>query len=212
MLEAVPRPAPTRERILDAARQLAMERGFGATTVDAVLEAAEASKGAFFHHFPSKAALGRALIERYADDDVGVLDALVASVEAETDDPVGQLMALLDGFEQGADGLMEVQPSCLFISFIYENELADAGTDAIVADAVLHWRNALLAKLEAAARAQPELADLDLDALADHVWVTYEGAFLLARATGDPSVMRRQLAQVRRYVELLFEPAGAPAG
>ena len=42
---------------LEAAQQLVIERGFSATTVDAILEAAGASKGAFFEHFSSKAAL-----------------------------------------------------------------------------------------------------------------------------------------------------------
>ena len=61
MLDRMLRPTATdtRERILDAAQQLVMERGFSATTVDAILEAAGSSKGAFFHHFASKADLGR---------------------------------------------------------------------------------------------------------------------------------------------------------
>src|SRR5690606_25437002 len=50
--------APIRDRILASARALVLDRGFASTTVDAVLTEAGASKGAFFHHFPSKGALG----------------------------------------------------------------------------------------------------------------------------------------------------------
>ena len=45
---------------------------------------------------------------------------------------------------------------------------------------------------------------MDVDALSDHVWVTFEGAFLLARTTGDPGDMRRQLGVLRRLVEGLL--------
>ena len=41
-------------------------------------------------------------------------------------------------------------------------------------------------------------------ALADHLTVTFEGAFVMTRALGDPGVMRAQLALVRNLVEALF--------
>ena len=54
----------TRIRLLDAAQGLVLERGFAGTSVDDVLSEAASTKGAFFHHFSSKAELGRALVER----------------------------------------------------------------------------------------------------------------------------------------------------
>ena len=59
-------PEKTRERILDAAQALILDHGYGSTTVDAVVNRAGITKGAFFHHFGSKADLARALVERYA--------------------------------------------------------------------------------------------------------------------------------------------------
>lgn len=198
----------TRTRILEAAQRLVLERGFAAVTVDAVIEAAGVSKGAFFHHFPSKGALGRAVVERYADADAATLESAMAAAEAQSTDPAVQLVEFVRYFEEAADGILEVQPSCLFISFIYERELAGAGTDDVVAAAILDWRQRITAKLEEAAAARPALADADLPALADHVFVTFEGAFLLVRGLGDPSAMRRQLAQLRQYLELLLGLVG----
>ncbi len=197
------RPAPARERILDAARRLVLEHGFAATTLDAVLADAGASKGAFFHHFPTKAALGRALVEQYAQADEHVLEEHMSAAEAGSDDAAEQLIAFLRGFEEATDDLLAVQPSCLFVSFIYETELADAGTDGIVLESVMVWRHRILTKLNEAAKRHPRLRELDLTALADQVFTVFEGAFLLARATGDPTAVRRQLAHLRRYVELL---------
>ena len=217
-MTATIRSAPARDRILAAARQLVTAHGFAATTIDAVLAAAGASKGAFFHHFPSKAALGRALVDEYAASDVAVLDAYLAAAEASSDDPGEQVVEFLRQFEAAAGDVVAAQPACLFISFIYESELAGAGTDEVVRDAVLTWRRRLLDKLEQAATTRPRLAVVDLAALADQVFTVFEGAFLLVRATDDPTAMRRQLAHLRHYIELLCDtdcgalPTGAGVG
>ncbi|HEX7096153.1 MAG TPA: helix-turn-helix domain-containing protein [Acidimicrobiales bacterium] len=198
------REGQLRDRILEAAERLTMRHGFAATTVDAVLRAAGASKGAFFHHFPTKADLGRALVERYAAADLALLDAKLTEAEAASDDPAEQLLFLIRSFETAADDAMDAQPTCLFISFIYERDLVDDTTSKVLADAVLHWRRRILDKLEAAAAKHPQLRSVDLEALADHWFATFEGAFLLAGATGDRGVMRRQLSVLRNHLELLL--------
>jgi TetR/AcrR family transcriptional repressor of nem operon len=197
----------TRDRILDAAQQIVLQRGFAATSIDAVLARAPASKGAFFHHFPSKDQLGRALVERYAAADVRMLDELLAAVEAESDDPAQQVIALIGRFEEVAEELAPTSPGCLFVSFIYESRLAADGQDDVIAATILHYRARLLEKLEAAARVHPPAIDVDLPSLADQVFSTFEGGFILARAMDDPGHLRAQLAHLRHYLELLFAVA-----
>jgi AcrR family transcriptional regulator len=51
------RAQQTREMILDAAARLFASRGYGQTSIDAVIAEAGLSKGAFYHHFASKEAL-----------------------------------------------------------------------------------------------------------------------------------------------------------
>jgi TetR/AcrR family transcriptional repressor of nem operon len=195
----------TRERILDAAQRIVLERGFAATSVDAVLAQAPATKGAFFHHFPSKNALGRALLERYVAADERMLEDFIAVAEAQSEDPAEQLVAFVRRFEHAADELAPTQPGCLFVSFIYESELAGGGEDDLIATSIRHWRMRLLDKLEAAARAHPPAVAVDLPSLADQVFTTFEGGFILARAMHDPRHLRSQLAHLRHYLELLFE-------
>jgi TetR/AcrR family transcriptional repressor of nem operon len=194
----------TRERILAAAQGLILERGFAGTSVDAVLAAAPASKGAFFHHFASKNDLAQALLERYASEDLRMLEQFMSAAEAQTDEPAEQLLAFVRQFEQAADELAPTQPGCLFASFIYESQLIREGDDDVIGDTVLVWRARLLEKLEAAARAHPPAVPVDLPSLADQVFTTFEGGFILARAMRDPGLLRAQLAHLRNYLELLF--------
>jgi len=193
-----------RERILDAAQRLVLERGFAATSIDAVIAQASASKGGFFHHFRSKSELGLALLERYAAADKRLLEEFMAEVESESEDPAAQLVAFIRRFEQVAAELAPTQPGCLFVSFIYESQLTGDGSGDVIVGSIREWRERLLEKLEAAARVHPPAAAVDLPSLADHVFTVFEGGFILTRAMDEPTHLPAQLAHVRHYLELLF--------
>jgi TetR/AcrR family transcriptional repressor of nem operon len=199
----------TRQRILDTAERLVIDNGFAATSVDQVIAASGTSKGAFFHHFDSKAALARTLVDRYAAADIGHLDQAVAQVTAATDDPAARVIAFLRVFEDGADELMAAQSSCLYVSVLTERQLASSGTWDQISRAVLAWRAELARLLDDALATRPDAVPVDTSALADHVFVTFEGAFILARSMNDAGHMRAQLRVVRQLLEALLEPRAA---
>lgn len=185
-----------RTRILDAAESLVIENGFAATSVDQVLRAAGTSKGAFFHHFESKADLARALTERYVAGDVQHLHTALAAT-ADVTDPVERVLAFVQYFEEHADELMAAQSSCLYVAVLTEQQLFGNGTAELVTHAIEAWRHEIAGLLKAAGLD-------DGDAVADHVWVTFEGAFLLCRSTGVPGHMRAQLATLRAMLGALL--------
>lgn len=195
---------PMRDRILDAAEVLVMANGFHATTVDAVLETAGASKGAFFHHFSSKADLGRALVDRYASADLDLLEEHMGAAEAASDDPAAQLVDFLLRLEAAGPELAGDEPGCLYVSFVYERLPEAVGLGEVIVHAIESWRDRIVEKLEAIDPPPADLEGADFAALADHVFATFEGAYVLARATGDPDHLRAQLRQLRRYFELLL--------
>ncbi|HSP17337.1 MAG TPA: TetR/AcrR family transcriptional regulator [Thermoanaerobaculia bacterium] len=55
----------SRQHILDAALKLFSHRGYGATSVRDIAEAAGVSKGNVYHHFEDKETIFRALLDRY---------------------------------------------------------------------------------------------------------------------------------------------------
>jgi AcrR family transcriptional regulator len=55
----------SRTQILEAALKLFSHRGYGATSVRDIAEAAGLSKGNVYHHFPDKETIFRALLEQY---------------------------------------------------------------------------------------------------------------------------------------------------
>jgi TetR/AcrR family transcriptional repressor of nem operon len=81
--------APTASRILDVAERLAQTRGFNGFSYADIAAELEISKPSLHYHFPSKAELGEALIERYAER---FSDALTA-IDERGDEPAAKLDA-----------------------------------------------------------------------------------------------------------------------
>ena len=187
-----------RDRILAVAERLVIENGFAATSLDQVIKEAGTSKGAFFHHFDSKLDLGRAITQRYVAADIGQLEWALEQTAAIAD-PAERAVAFVRCFEDAADEVMSAQSSCLYIAVLTEQQLVNNGTADLITHAIQTWREEIAALLRAAALDR----DLDLgdaEALADHVFVTFEGAFLLSRSTGKPEHMRVQLGVLRRLL------------
>lgn len=202
----------TRERLLDATERLVLRQGFAATTVEAVAGEAGVAKGAFFHHFASKGELARTLVRRYADADRAHLDEFLARAERLSRDPLQQLLLFVGLLEDAAAELAGETPGCLFASFCYERQLVDEETRELISGSFRRWREALGPRLEAIAARHPPRVPVDLPSLADVVLTAFEGAFVVARALGDPGVVARQLRHVRNYLELLFAPSPGELG
>ena len=111
MAKQAERRAATTEAILKAGRRLFGERGFAATTIDDIAEAARVAKGAVYHHFATKEAVFEAVfdqvsldlvqeVDRAARTEKDVLAAMVAGTQhyfaACAKGPTGQII-LPDG-------------------------------------------------------------------------------------------------------------------
>ncbi len=194
----------TREKILDAAQALILERGYAGMTVDNVLERVGITKGAFFYHFKSKDDLARSLIRRFADKDAQVYKEVRARAEKLSDDPLQQMLIFIGLFEEMFEGLTEPYPGCLFASYVYEMQQFDDATRALIADSFKKWRALLKQKFDAIAKRYPSQAKADTASLADAFTVVLEGAFITGKALNEPRVIAQQLRHFKNYVSLLF--------
>ena len=198
----------TRTRILDAAEELMLDRGFAGTSVDEVIASAATTKGGFFHHFASKQELARALVERYVAADLELLDDLFDRAEARERRPARAAAARSSrSWRRPLTSLADDLPGCLYASFSYEQHLVDPATRDLIAKAVRAWRVRTRVKLDEVAERYPPRVPVDLDALADQGLAVYEGTFILSRALAEPDLLRGQLGHFRTYLELLFRPS-----
>ena len=203
----------TREKILDAAEQCMLGRGFAGTTVDAILEAAEISRGTFFYHFDTKDDMARALVRRYADTDARISEEFMAKAEGLSRDPVQQVLIFMGLYIQMFEDLGENPPGCLFAIYSYEAGLFDQATHDVIDEAFRHWRQLLGAKLDEAIASDPPRMSVESADLADLAYVTFEGAMIMGRVLNEKQAMVRALKHYRAYLELLFDlvPAVSPA-
>lgn len=82
----------TRERILETASLLFMEKGFSATSIDDILQNVNIAKGTFYHHFISK----EALLESVTDDltRMGYSEIIERMRSTKTDNAIAKLNSL----------------------------------------------------------------------------------------------------------------------
>jgi TetR/AcrR family transcriptional repressor of nem operon len=201
----------TRERILDAAQEQVLRRGFASTSIDQLQEAAGISRGTFFYHFASKDDLARALIRRHAATDHAVNEDLMARAEKLASDPLQQALLFVALIEELFRETGAGEAGCLFASYLYEAGLFDDETNGLILGSIGQFRTLLGDKLALAMESHPPaVPGVDPYLLADLGYSVMQGAFILSRALGDRELSVHHLRQFRSYLELLFGVVGEP--
>ena len=88
-----PERGDARSRLLDAAMLVIREKGFSGTSVDDLCTVAGVTKGAFFHHFESKEALGVAATNHWAETTSSFFNE---APYHDHEDPLARVLAYVD--------------------------------------------------------------------------------------------------------------------
>src|SRR4028119_2351415 len=145
----------TRERILDVAYQAIVEKGFAATSIEELVEAAGITKSGFFYHFKDKNDLARQLLERFLAEDNEILDTLEQRARALADDPLQSFLIFLNLYSEMMDEMPDLHPGCLVATITYQEQMFDPTVRQMNAESVLALRARFARWLEEIAERHP---------------------------------------------------------
>lgn len=191
-----------RDKLLEAAVKLIRASGFAATSVDQLCAEAGVTKGAFFHHFASKEALGVAAAGYWS---VSTSAFFAEAPFHDLRDPVDRVLGYLDLRIALIGGPPEAF-SCVAGTLVQEAFRSSAAIRVAAEASIMGNARALEADLDAAV-AQCGVMGTTGASLARHVQAVIQGAFVLAKTQPEESaasLAREQLAHLRRYFAMLF--------
>lgn len=178
-------PQGTRRKVLDAAAEAFQVKGYHATSIGNLVEAAGVTGGALHHHFATKKAIGLAVISERVSE----------AVEETWIKPVREAASVRQGvrsvFMAIADELdrQGFVRGCPLNNLAHELSLADPDFRAAISLLFGRWRNVVADKMRADQQAGIE-AQTDPERFAALVVATYSGAMAMAKADQDATILR----------------------
>jgi TetR/AcrR family transcriptional regulator, transcriptional repressor for nem operon len=193
----------TRERIVEAARELFFKQGYAATGIAQILKEAGANSGSLYHFFPSKDDLLVAVLEKYQ----GMLEPQVLKPAfTRTSDPIKRLFAVLEGYRLLLEAT-HFELGCPIGNLALEVSNNQPEARRLIIENFRAWCDAIRQLIEEAADRFP--SDIEPSALATHVLATMEGSVMLARAYRSFEPFDQAISQLEDYIQrLMRERAG----
>lgn len=196
--------AETRQRLLDAAREVLATEGYAGASIDRIAATAGYTKGAFYANFPSKEALFIELFEQHKHREQEAFRAFLASD--------GDVLSVLDAIGQDLQGA-RANADWPRLGVELRRQAEHSATLATQVDALQAAQRAALADVVAAlfAKAGRELPET-ADALAN-LFIGVAHGLALMRPTASPrtptpdAVESRMLMLVMRSVIAAAPPA-----
>jgi TetR/AcrR family transcriptional repressor of nem operon len=188
-IERMPRPN-VREELLSAGLETLHSRGFNATSVQDITEAAGVPKGSFYNHFASKDDLGAAVVERYSARN----EARRRILQDLAIPPLARLRRYFEALSE--TGRYPDASGCLLGNFATELSNQSPAIRARVSAAFVSWTDALAQVIDEAQRAGAISGGCAPTALASFVVDAWEGAVLRAKVEKNRAPLDGFLAMV----------------
>jgi TetR/AcrR family transcriptional repressor of nem operon len=205
-------PEATRERLLTAAFEEIHRRGYQAASLDTILTSAGVTKGALYHHFADKAALGRAVIDEVV---VGLtLNRWTEPLARCVGDPIEGIQLVLRAVatEFAAEefaGMVEL--GCPLNNLTQEMSPLDESFRRQLAAAFTLWTTSFADALDRGRAEGLVRDDVDSARVATFVVASIEGSFGLAKNARNAEVVRSNLEILSEYLDSLRTPRSSRA-
>jgi TetR/AcrR family transcriptional regulator, transcriptional repressor for nem operon len=193
----------SKTKLLDAALHVIRAKGYSATRIEDICEAASLTKGSFFHHFKGKEDLALAAADYWSNRTSALFAASAYNDAAALPDPVDRLLAYIDLRKALIQGDLP-DFTCLvgtMVQEVYDTQpvLRNACCSSITGHA-----STLIPDIEAAMRQRGVQGDFTAESLALYTQATIQGAFILAKAKQSAAIASECINHLRHYFELLF--------
>ncbi len=192
-------PDQTRRVLLEAAFEEIHAQGFRKASIDNILKRTGVTKGALYHHFPNKAALGYA-----------VLDELIMPVYYEHWSPIldpdrNPVDALIDVLEmhRGPEYEEHVMQGCPVNNLVQEMSGIDDEFRKRLMRMLDDWVSGVRAALLRGQQQGSVRADIDAQDAAQVIVATFEGCTGFAKCAQDPEIFGQCVGSLIRYCESL---------
>ena len=193
----------TRERIVEAARELFFKQGYVATGIAQILKTADANSGSLYYFFPSKEDLLVAVLEKYR----AMLEPRVLKPAFErASDPMERLFAVLEGYRLLLEAT-NFELGCPIGNLALEVSNSQPEARRLIIENFQAWCGAIRRLIEDAADRLPH--DIKPEALATHVLATMEGSVMLARAYRSFEPFDQAINQLKDYIQRLTRERSA---
>lgn len=189
----------TRDRLIETARNLFLEKGYANTGIAQILQTADVGSGSLYHFFPTKEDLLLAVLDRYKDM---LWPVVIQPVFERVHDPIERVFGVLDGYRQMLT-VTQFTMGCPIGNLALEMSNSHPAARQLLADNFTGWKQAIAGCLTAAADRLP--AQTSANALAEFVLTTMEGAVMLARTYRSLEPYNNAVTQLRDYFDRLLQ-------
>lgn len=193
-----------RLKLLDAAASVIRKKGYTATTVDDLCAEAGVTKGAFFHHFPTKDAMAVAAAEHWSE----ISNTFFATGPYNRyDDPLDRVLGYIEFRKAHLRGPV-AEFSCLVGTMVQEVYATHPDIRRACDASISEQAAKLESDIAGAMKRYRIHASWTARSLALHAHAVLQGAFILAKAKGGSSAAEASVDHLHRYMELLFGRSG----
>ena len=190
-------PERTRARLLQAAFQEVYRSGFRGADLETILGTAGVTKGALYHHFDSKEALGYALVDEVI---LGLIrDKWIRPLKS-AESPIDALI----GVVQSTSLLPKhIECGCPLNNLAQEMSPLDEGFRKRLAKIFSQWHDEIATALREGQKRGVVRSDVDPDETAIFLIAANEGCWSLAKNSQDVRVLQSGIRSMIRYLESL---------